>query len=82
MPRMQVYLSDALYRQVKRRRLRASKLLQEAVREEIRRQDLSAAANRYVTELVAEVGEPSADDRSWARATVRRIHRQRAKRAG
>jgi hypothetical protein len=75
---MQVYLTEALYRQLKRRRLHASHLLQEGVLEEIRRQDLSAEADRYVTELVAEVGEPSTDARSWARAIARGIQRPRS----
>lgn len=36
---MQVYLPDDLYRQVKARRIKASELLQEAVRAEVRRQE-------------------------------------------
>ena len=35
MPRMQVYLPDDLYEQVKRRHLPASELLQEAVRADL-----------------------------------------------
>jgi hypothetical protein len=56
---MQVYLPDDLYREVKERRLRASELLQEAVRREVRRQDLIDEGNDYLAELVAEVGEPT-----------------------
>ncbi len=59
MPRLQVYLPDDLYRAVKDRQLPASELLQGAVREEVRRQELLEATDRYLTELVEEVGEPS-----------------------
>jgi len=59
MPRLQVYLPDELYRAVKERRLPASELLQGAVREEMRRQELLEEADRYLGELVEEVGEPS-----------------------
>jgi post-segregation antitoxin (ccd killing protein) len=63
---MQVYLPDDLYRAVKERALPASELLQRAVRTELRRQDLLAETERYLEELVEEVGEPSAAD--WAEA--------------
>lgn len=62
MPRMQVYLPEALYREVKERGLRASELLQEAVAAELRRQELEARADEYIDELIAEVGEPSEAD--------------------
>jgi hypothetical protein len=38
--------------------------LQEAVRVEVRRQDLLAETDAYLDGLLAEVGEPSAQDRS------------------
>jgi hypothetical protein len=84
MPRMQVYLPDDLYEQVKTRQLPASELLQEAVRAEVRRQDLLGETDAYLTELLAEVGEvgePSAEDRACAQAIARRIAAQRAPRA-
>ena len=56
MPRMQVYLPDELYNLVKKRRLPASELLQKAVRAELRRRDLLAASDRYVADLVSQVG--------------------------
>jgi post-segregation antitoxin (ccd killing protein) len=59
MPRLQVYLSDELYRAVKERQLPASELLQGAVRAELRRQDLLEETDRYLSELVDEVGEPT-----------------------
>lgn len=56
---MQVYLPDDLYRSVKERQLRASELLQDAVRAELRRQELLEETEHYLSELVGEVGEPS-----------------------
>ena len=53
---MQVYLPDELYDVVKTRRLPASELLQRAVKAELRRLDLLEAGDRYVAELVAQVG--------------------------
>ncbi len=83
MPRMQVYLPDALYREVKERGLPASELLQEAVAAEVRRQELDARAGQYVAELIAEVGEPSAADMARADEIARRLQdRAIAARAG
>ncbi|MDA8183393.1 MAG: hypothetical protein M0035_03055 [Actinomycetota bacterium] len=59
MPRLQVYLPDELYRVVKERQLPASELLQGAVRAELRRLKLLEETDRYLSELVEEVGEPS-----------------------
>lgn len=73
MPRMQVYLPDALYREVKERGLPASELLQEAVAAELRRQELEARADQYLTELLAEVGEPSEAEVARADAIARRL---------
>lgn len=70
---MQVYLPDDLYREVKARGLKASALLQEAVRAELRRAELNAEADRYVDELVAEFGEPTPEDEAWAEALARRV---------
>jgi post-segregation antitoxin (ccd killing protein) len=66
MPRLQVYLPDDLYREVKARHIKASELLQQAVRIEVRRQQRVEGAERYLAELLAEVGEPSAEDEAWA----------------
>jgi hypothetical protein len=83
MPRMQVYLPDDLYDQVKARDLPASELLQEAVRAEVRRQELLGAGDQYVAELIAEVGEPSADEVARAETIARRIAgRSSVRRAG
>jgi len=76
MPRMQVYLPDELYRAIKERQLPASELLQEAVRAELRRQELLEATDRYVAELINDVGEPSAVAIARAEALSRRIRRE------
>lgn len=78
MPRMQVYLPDALYREVKERGLPASELLQEAVAAEVRRQVLEARADEYVEELIAEVGEPSEAAMARAGAIARRLQERAA----
>lgn len=81
MPRIQVYLPDDLYTEFKKRRLPASELLQEAVRAEIRRQGLLDETDRYLNELVAEVGEPSVDEVARAEAISRRLRMTQARRA-
>ena len=70
---MQVYLPDELYELVKARRLPASELLQDAVRAEVRRRELLAEADKYLADLVAQVGEPTARQRARARAVAQRI---------
>jgi hypothetical protein len=79
MPRMQVYLPDDLYKMVKKGRLPASELLQNAVRAEVRRRELLAEGDKYVAELVTEVGEPGARQHQRASGIARRIvaHRRR-----
>ena len=52
MPRMQVYLPEPRYTEVKSRKLPVSRLLQEAIREEVRRQDLVSAAEPDAAELL------------------------------
>jgi post-segregation antitoxin (ccd killing protein) len=79
---MQVYLPQAMYAEVKARGLPVSELLQQAVRAEIRRQDLLAATDRYVADLVAEVGEPTAAERTRAAAAARQLARRHARDAG
>ena len=79
---MQVYLPDDLYELVKKGRLPASELLQAAVRAEVRRRELLRQTDRYVRELTAEVGEPSARQRARASAVVQRIVRRRPRKTG
>jgi hypothetical protein len=78
---MQVYLPDDLYEQVKTRNLPASELLQEAVRAEVRRQDLLRETDTYLAELIAEVGDPSPQERARAEAIARRIASRRTPQA-
>jgi post-segregation antitoxin (ccd killing protein) len=73
MPRIQIYLPDDLYAEVKSRKLRASELAQQALRAEIRRQKLIDAANEWLAEQIAEYGEPSPDDLAWAEEFVGRM---------
>ncbi|MFN0091203.1 MAG: hypothetical protein ACKVWR_13185 [Acidimicrobiales bacterium] len=73
MPRLQVYLPDELHRELKARGLPASELLQQAVRAEITRLDLLAAAERHAAQLAAEVGEPSSAERERAELIARRL---------
>jgi post-segregation antitoxin (ccd killing protein) len=70
---MQVYLPDELYRVVKERELPASELLQDAVRAEVRRQELLEETDRYLAELIEAVGEPSPRALARAEALSRRI---------
>jgi post-segregation antitoxin (ccd killing protein) len=70
---MQVYLPEDLYQAVKGQHLAASELLQEAVRSELRRRELLSETERYLDELVTEVGEPSATAVARAETLSRRI---------
>jgi hypothetical protein len=79
---MQVYLPDELYDLVKTRRLPASELLQGAVRAELRRLDLLKEGDRYLRDLVAQVGEPRAAERARARAVAGRVARRGRRKAG
>jgi post-segregation antitoxin (ccd killing protein) len=79
MPRIQVYLPDDLYEQLKQRGLPASELLQEAVRAELHRQQLLEETDAYLAELTEEVGHPSAREVAHAEAIARRIRDHQAK---
>ena len=82
MPRMQVYLPEGMYVQVKARGLPVSELLQRAVEAEMRRQDLLAQTDRYLADLVAEVGSPSPAQRARARVVARRVARRSVRKVG
>lgn len=73
MPKMQIYLPDDLYREVKDRGLPVSELLQRAVRAELQRAEKRAALDRYLADLISEVGEPAPEEVAWADAIVDRI---------
>jgi len=79
---MQVYLPEELYAAVKGRGLPASELLQEAVRVEIRRRDLLDVTDGYLVELLAEVGEPDAEQSARAHQLARRLRRNADRAAG
>jgi hypothetical protein len=79
---MQVYLPDDLYALVKERGLPASQLLQNAVRAEVRRLELLEETERYVDELIAEVGPRTPDETARAEAIVQRLEREPARRSG
>jgi tRNA-Thr(GGU) m(6)t(6)A37 methyltransferase TsaA len=81
MARMQVYLPDDLYELVKARGLPASELLQKAVRAELRRLELLNETDRYVADLVAEVGPPAVAQRTSAAAVARRLARRPTRQA-
>ena len=72
---MQVYLPDDLYEAVKRYKLPASRLLQEAVRANLCRRAAIEEANRYAEALIDHLGEPSVEDYSWAEALSRDVRR-------
>jgi post-segregation antitoxin (ccd killing protein) len=82
MPRVQVYLPDDLHQQLKQRNLPASELLQVALRAELERQDALAQTDRYLDELVAEVGEPSQRQQTTADAIARRVRDRSLDRVG
>ncbi|MXZ68862.1 MAG: hypothetical protein F4Z17_07790 [Acidimicrobiia bacterium] len=71
-----MYLPDDLYREVKDRGFSPSKLLQEAVRVELRRQRLLGETDSYLAEVLDKVGEPDAEDYAWAQALADRIARR------
>jgi hypothetical protein len=79
---MQVYLPDDLYELVKARGLPASELLQNAVRAELARMELLAETDRYVADLIADVGPPTAAQRMRAAAVARRLARRPARQVG
>ena len=81
MPCMQVYLPDDLYGKVKERSLPVSELLREAVRAELHRQELLERMDTYLSELVADVGEPSVRDLARAEVIARRIREHHAEQA-
>jgi len=77
---MQVYLPDDLHKLVKAHGLPASELLQKAVRAEVRRLDLLAETDRYIEDLVSEVGQPTKAQRARAGVVAQRLaHRPERK---
>jgi hypothetical protein len=71
MPRVQIYLPGDLHQAVKQLQLPISELAQHAVRIELRRRKLAAAADQYLAELAVELGgPPTADELAAADAWV------------
>ena len=81
MPRVQVYLPEDLYDELKQRGLPASELLQVALRAELERQDALTETERYLDELESEIGEPSKRLHTQAEAIARRIRSRTLNRA-
>jgi hypothetical protein len=79
---MQVYLPTDLYEIVKDRQLPASELLQQAVRNEVRRRKLESASRRYTAALAAQVGQPAPRERARAVALAKRIAGRTDRQAG
>jgi hypothetical protein len=79
---MQVYLPEELYALVKKRRLPASELLQDAVRAEVRRRQLLAEGDKYIAELTAEVGAPTARQRAAATTVVKKLTARQRRKSG
>jgi hypothetical protein len=79
---MQVYLPEAMYEQVKERALPVSELLQKALKAELRRLELLAETDRYLADLIKEVGAPGPVQRSRAAALARRLVRRPARKTG
>lgn len=82
MPRLQVYLPEDLHAKVKSLNLPASELLQKAVWAELRRRELEEETDRYLEELVAEVGEPTEADHAWADALLAGLDQRPTAQAG
>jgi post-segregation antitoxin (ccd killing protein) len=78
---MQLYLPEELYRQVKARGLPASELLQQAVRAELRRQDLLIETDRHLASLIDDFGAPTLADRARARKLLGEPRRGRARKS-
>lgn len=79
---MQVYLPDALHKQVKAHELPVSELLRAAVEVELRRRNLLAETDRYLADLVGRVGAPSPAQRVRAETLARKIALRSARKAG
>lgn len=71
MPRVQIYLPDDLHQAVKELQLPISELAQHAVRVELRRRQLAAVADQYLSQLAVELGgPPTADELAAADAWI------------
>ena len=82
MPRIQLYLPDDLYQEVKSRRLPASEILQVAVRAVVEREKSREGLEQFIRELEEEIGSPSDEQNARADAIVRNIQLHQLQQAG
>ena len=82
MPRIQLYLPDDLYQEVKSRGLPASEILQIAVRAVVEREKSREGLEQYIRELEEEIGSPSDEQNARADAIVRNIQLHQLQQAG
>lgn len=82
MARMQMHLSEELYRRVEDLHLPVSEILQDTLHRELCRREKLAALDEYLAELCAEVGEPTAHDRVDVEHLMAQIHGDDVEKAG
>jgi len=82
MARMQVYLPEQLYQQVKASGLPVSEILQKALAAELRRQELLAETEKYLASLTDKFGEPTPAEQARADAWVRKGARRSTRKVG
>ena len=82
MPRIQLYLPDDLYQEVKSRGLPASEILQIAVRAVVEREKSREGLEQYIRELEEEIGTPTEEQNARAAAIVRNIQMHQLQPAG
>jgi post-segregation antitoxin (ccd killing protein) len=82
MPRIQLYLPDDLYQEVKSRGLPASEILQIAVRAVVEREKSREGLEQYIRDLEEEIGTPTEEQNARAAAIVRNIQMHQLQQAG
>jgi hypothetical protein len=82
MPRIQLYLPDDLYQEVKSRGLPASEILQIAVRAVVEREKSREGLEQFIRELEEEIGTPTEEQNARAAAIVRNIQMHQLQQAG
>ncbi|MDP4648455.1 MAG: hypothetical protein NWP39_07865 [Ilumatobacteraceae bacterium] len=82
MPRIQLYLPDDLFQEVKSRGLPASEILQIAVRAVVEREKSREGLEEYIRELEAEIGSPTEEQNARAATIVRNIQMHQLQQAG